>query len=185
MSGERATRGRPSRIEQLPEDIKTKLDELLRSGITQKEILDRLEQPLREIGEEPLSRSGLNRYTTRMEAVGRRIRETRAIADAWTANLGEKPVSNTSAMAIEVLKSLAFRAAARADETDEETEETDSALIGDLALAIQRLERSANLSVARERELRKAFAAEAEEAVRDQGISGDTAAAIRKALTTT
>ena len=160
----RVARGLMSRIRQLPPEIKARLDELLRSGVSQTEILHRLEEPLREIGERPLSASGLSRYAREMEAVGRDLRETRAMADAWTANLGERPTGNVSALTIQILQTVALRAARRAWATDEETDAgVDSGLIGELALAVQRLERSASLSLARERELRKEFAAEAAE----------------------
>ena len=67
----RPTRGRLSRIQQLPADIKARLDELLRSGVSQKAILDQLAPLCESAGEPPISRSGLNRYATRMEAEAR------------------------------------------------------------------------------------------------------------------
>ena len=50
---------------------------------------------LEALGEAPLSRNGTNRCATRMEAVGRPLRERReaagaaAVAKAWLAKLGE------------------------------------------------------------------------------------------------
>lgn len=161
MTGDRPKRGRPGRIEQFPRNIKARIDELLRSGVTQREILRCLEEPLREIGEPPLSRSGLNRYAMNMEAVGQDLREARAIADAWTAKLGEEPTGNVAALTIEVLRTLAFKATLRAKSDDDET--IDTALISELALALQRLERAASLSHAREREIRKEVAEAAAE----------------------
>ena len=183
----RKTRGQPSRIDQLPPEIKARLDALLRSGVTQREILRRLEEPLREIGEEPLSRSGLNRYATQMEEVGAELREINALADAWTSKLGDEPVGNTGALAIQVLRSLAFQASMRArTDADGSDDGVDIERIGDLALTIQRLERAANLNLVRERELRKAFAAKAtkaaEKVIRRAGVSEDTAAKIREAI---
>lgn len=187
MSAERATRGRPSRIDQLgatQPDIKARIDALLRSGVTQTEILRRLAGPLTEAGEPPLSRAGLNRYATRMEAVGKDLRELNAIADAWTSRLGEAPTGNVGAMTIEVLRSLAFRATLRA--RDESDEALDTEQIGELALALQRLERSAQLNLARERELRAAVAQAAAQAVdsvaRSAGLTEDTAQIIRAAI---
>ena len=162
--GTRAKRGRPSRIDRLPTPIKARLDEMLRGGTTQREILKRLEGPLGEIGERPLSAAGLNRYASRMAEVGADLRELNAIADAWTSKLGDEPTGNVGALTIEVLRSLAFKATMRARKTDLESDEgIDTGQIGELALALQRLERSANLNLARERELRKAVAARAAE----------------------
>lgn len=166
MTRERATRGRPSRIDGLPPEIRARLDALLRSGVTQREILRRLEGPLRDAGEPPLSASGLNRYASKMAEVGADLRELNAIADAWTSRLGEEPTGNVGALTIEVLRSLAFQATMRARQDSATADEgIDTAQIGELALAVQRLERSAGLNLARERELRRAVAtAAAEEA---------------------
>ena len=101
----RPTRGRPSRIQQLPPEIKARVDELLRSGVTQQQILDELAPLLEAIGQKPLSAGGLNRYATRMEAAGQRIREVRAATDAWTARIGERS-SNVGAYTIEMLRTL-------------------------------------------------------------------------------
>ena len=179
MTGERVTRGRPSRIDQLPMELKERLDDLLRRGVTQAEILKRLEEPLRDAGEEPLSRSGLNRYATRMEKVGAKIREHRAIADAWTAKFGERPTGEVGQLTIETLRTLAFDIVLRSE--DEETP-LDIPEIGELALAIQRLERAATLGRMREREMRAAFAEEVEEVAKKHGLGADTAADLREAL---
>ena len=171
MTGERVTRGRQSRIDGFPPSIKARIDELLRSGATQRDILKRLEGPLREAGERPLSAAGLNRYASRMAEVGQDLRELNAIADAWTSKLGEEPTGNVGALTIQVLRSLSFQATMRARAAFEGGEEVDlgelAGLIGDLALQQQRLERSANLNLARERELRNAVAAKAAEAAAD------------------
>lgn len=182
MKRERVTRGQMSRIDQLPPEIKSRVDELLRSGTTQVEILRRLEKPLSDLGEPPLSRSGLNRYASRFAEVGQDLRELNAIADAWTSKLGEEPTGNVGALTIQVLRSLSFKATMRARSLarDEDADLGELAeLIGDLALQQQRLERSANLNLARERELRKAVAAQAadraaesaETAARESGLA--------------
>ena len=151
-----------SRIEQLPPEIKDRVDELLRRGATQAEILRRLEDPLREIGEEPLSRAGLNRYATQMAEVGHELRETRAIAEAWRAKFGDRPTSELGQLTVEVLSTLAFKASLRARQDADDPEATiDAAMLNDLALAQYRLERAAEIGTRRERELLEAFAAKA------------------------
>ena len=79
MSAERGTRERPSRIDRFPDEIRERINAMLRGGVPQREIMRRLEGPLREIGEEPLSGGGISRYAKRMAKVGRRIREYRAM----------------------------------------------------------------------------------------------------------
>ena len=167
MTVERVRRGQMSRIEQLGADhpdIKARIDALLRGGVSQTEILRRLEEPLAEVDERPLSASGLSRYAREMEAVGRDLRETRMIADAWTSKLGEQPTGNVSAFANQILQTVALKAARRAWQADEESDDgADIEMVGNLALILQRLERAANLNVAREREIRKEVAGAAAE----------------------
>ena len=162
----RPTRGRPSRIQQLPPEIKARLDEMLRGGVTQKEILARLAPRLESAGEKPLSAAGLNRYATRMEAVGQRIRQAREVAAVWTAKLGETPTSNVGAYTLEMLRTLVHDLTLQASEDDE----LDVEQLREIALTLQRIERASKLNTDRERALRREVAelaaAEAEEAAR-------------------
>ena len=183
----RASRGRASSIETLPEDVKQLLDRLLRKkSIPQTEIVAAINEKLTEAGVgKRVSKSALNRYSTRMEAVGARLREAREVAEAWTAKFGEQPTGEVSQMIIEILRTLAFDLTLKADAsaTDEDDKAMDPKLLSQLALAVQRLERAADMSTKRERELRKAFAEEAaaqmDEAAREQGLSAEAVAAIK------
>ncbi len=173
------TRGRMSRIQQLPPKIKKALDGLLVSGVSQAEILRRLNPELKAAAKKPLSAAGLNRYSSKMEKMGRRIRESREIAEVWTGKFGEAPQGDVGQMIIEMLRTMAYDltlAAGAAGAT------LDTSIINDLALAVQRLEKAADISVKRERELRQEMARQAEVEVKKQGISPDIASAIRTAL---
>ena len=154
---ERRTRGKPSTIETLPGDVKQMLDELMRDKkITQKEIVRRVNEMLAEAGvDDEISKSALNRYSTRMETVGGRIRDAREIADVWTARLGDKPTGDVSNLLIEMLRSIAFETTMHMTEGDEPV---SPGLIKELALGIQRLENAAMLTTKREKEIRQAFA---------------------------
>lgn len=156
-------RGRMSRIRQLPDDIRERLDELLRSGVSQRAILERLAPLLEAAGRPPVSRSALSRYAVRMEAVGRRIRETREVAAAWTAKIGETPTGNVGAWTLEMLRTLVHDLTLRTGEG-----EPDIAQLQEIALALQRIERASHLNASRERALRRELAeraaAEAEKA---------------------
>lgn len=181
-----------SRIQQMPDDIKQQIDKMLRDRVPQTEILRRLAQPLQEAGEAPLSAAGLNRYSSKMEQVGRRIRETREVAAAWTARLGEEPTSEISRQVIEMLRTFAFEIALRADGGEGEEDDEPPMSIGqlkDLALGVQRLERAAETSLKREQDLRRAFEKEAAQELaaeaKKQGLSADVTAALRAALGTT
>ena len=178
------TRGRLGRIQRLPGELKSYLDRRLREGATQADIRREMAPLLAELGEAPLSAGGLNRYATRMEKAGRRVREAREVASAWTAKFGEEPSGEVSQHIIEMLRVMAFEMTLNADEqTDEEGNSAlDPVMIGHLALALERLERAAEMGAKRERALRAELAVKAEQVARRQGISADTAAAIRAAL---
>lgn len=165
-SDARPTRGRQGRIQQLPAALKDRLDALLRDGVSQKAILARLEPVFEEHGEKPISRSSLNRYATRMEAAGRRIREAREMAAVWTAKLGETPTSNVGAYTLEMLRTLVYDLTLKVNETaDLDVEQLEA-----IALTLQRIERASKLNADRERALRRELAelaaAEAEKAAK-------------------
>ena len=186
MSADSPTRGRPSRFDSLPPEIRAYVDRRLREGATQASVRRETAGMLAEAGEAPLSAGGLNRYTSRVERAGRRIRESRAAADAWVAKFGEAPTGNVGRLVIDTLRTLVHDLTLRLDEAVDADDPLDSTIqsINDLALAMQRLERADELSVARERKVREQMAAEAETVARAVGIGDDTAAALREALTT-
>ncbi|MFZ5653182.1 MAG: DUF3486 family protein [Pseudomonadota bacterium] len=177
--GERRTRGRPSRVDQLAPEVRQTLDRLLRDGRhTQQEILDHINR----LAEAPLSRSGLNRYATRMETVGAKLRETREVANAWMARFGDEPASDVLQLVVEMMQGALFKYALKASETDDD-ELFDPALMKDVTLSIQRLARSAEMNTKREKEIRKAFAEQAveqaEAAAHEQGLSAEAVQRIK------
>jgi hypothetical protein len=184
----RHTRGRPSKIEQLPEAIKAQLDAMLREGHTQAAILQHINAQLRqdggEAGIERLSRSGLNRYSTRMAAIGKEIREARDIADVWVARLGTQPSGDVSKLLMEMLRTQAFKLMVKLSEDPDTLIDAD--MLKDLALGIQRLEQAALHSHKREKEIRQAFAEEAaaatEQQLHHQGMSRDTIDSIKREI---
>ena len=182
------TRGRPSRFDTLPPEIRAYVDRRLREGATQASVRRETAGMLADADEAPLSAGGLNRYTQKIERAGRRIRESRAAADAWVARFGEAPSGNVGRLVIETLRTLVHDLTLRLERDADGDEPVSVAAINDLALAMQRIERADELSVARERrlraEMREQMAAEAETVARAAGISDDTAAALREALTT-
>lgn len=161
MTAERVTRGQPSRIDQLPEEIRERLDAMLRGGVTQREILRRLEAPLREIGERPLSRSGLNRYATRMEEVGHEIRQSRAVADAWMSQLGERPTGAVGRLTAEIVRTLAFKVVQKVgDQIDVEDDLSEIVtMLNELSLLHKRMAGADVLANKSEREQQAAYEA--------------------------
>lgn len=178
------TRGKPSKVDQLPGQIKERLDKLLRDGrLTQADILEQVNQAIDASGlpdELKLSRSGLNRYATSMETVGQRIREARAVSDQWIAKLGTEPSGEVSQLLIEMVRTLAFDQVLKMSDSGEAVEPK---MLKDLSHAIERLEKAAVESTKREIELRKRIAEEVETDLRGQdGMSEELEDRIRGIL---
>ncbi|QUN06441.1 DUF3486 family protein [Shewanella yunxiaonensis] len=181
------TRGRRSKVDLLPEKIRKRLDAGLRDGsITQLELLDEVNALIKAAGlpeETQLSRAGLNRYATKMEAVGKSLREMREITQVWTAELGDKPTGEVTKFILEMARSQLFKALLAESEGGEPA---DVGMIKDAMLAVQRLESAAMASHKREKEIRAAFAAEAAEAAEKvaskSGLSREQADAIKREI---
>lgn len=177
-------RGRRSKIDLLPEEIKAELNAMLRDGrLQQQEILDLVNAQIEEAGlteKAKLSRSGLNRYATRMEEVGAKIRQAREVAEVWTAKLGDAPTSEVGKLLQEVVRTMAFETGMAMSESEEPV---PPKALSQLALAIQRVEQAAMASHKREKEIRQAFAEEAanaaEEVAKSQGLTREGVKAIK------
>lgn len=184
MAKKKATRGRASKIERLPDDVKAFLDAMLRDReYSQQDILDEVNKQIAAQGlpeHDQISRSGLNRYATRMEQIGKRMRETNAIADAWVSKLGDAPTGQVGNLLIQMTRSMAFDLTLSLQEKDEPA---SVQMLRELALTIKRLESASMDSLKREKEIRKAFAEEAatkaETAAKQAGLSKDAIATIK------
>lgn len=183
MSDSKKRRGKPSKIDQLPDDLRDRLHELLRGGMSQQAILDQINKLCAEAGSDTISRSGLSRYATRMEQIGSRIRESREIAEVWVAKLGTAPTSDIGKLLQEIVRTLAFDMMMTASESGQPMEPK---ALNQMALAMTRIEQAAMASHKRETEIRKAFAAEiadaAEQALANQGMTANTIATIKKEI---
>lgn len=179
------TRGRMGRIQQLPAELRSYVDRRLREGAAQQAIIQETRDMLADLGEPPLSSSGLNRYASKAQRAGRRIREAREAAAAWSRGIGEESGGDVGAFTVEILRTLAWDLAQRAENAldDEDGEPPSVEMVRELALAVQRLERAGEAAAKREREMRREIAAAAEQEALKQGVGADTAAALRDALT--
>lgn len=165
---DKKTRGRRSKVDLLPEEIKAQLNMMLRDGrLEQQEILNIINEEIDDAGKK-LSRSGLNRYATKMEKIGAKIRQSREVAEVWTAKLGDAPTSEVGKLLQEVVRTMAFETGMAMTDQDEPVAPK---AISQLALAIQRIEQAASASHKRETEIRKAFADEAAKEVDAIGAS--------------
>lgn len=187
---DKITRGRRSKIDLLPEEIRRELDAKLRDGrLTQQEVLDYIndlieQSQLPEHDKEQLkiSRSGLNRYSTQMETIGKDLRELREVSNALVAQLGDKPTGDVSRMILEIGRTQLFKAMM----SQSSSEEMDIGMIKDAMLAAQRLEAAAMNTHRREKEIRQIFAAEvaetAEKVATQQGLTAEGVAALKREI---
>ncbi|HID8084390.1 TPA: DUF3486 family protein [Serratia marcescens] len=187
MADEKPTRGRPSKIDLLPEAIRDALHQMLRDKRhTQEQIREAINELIDQHNlpdEMQLSRTGLNRYASRMEAIGSKIRASREMAEIWAAKLGSAPTSDVGKLLMEFVKTLAFETSMALAETEKTVEPK---ALGQLALVAQRIESAQMVSHKREKEIRQAFAEEAaetaEKIVSQAGLSADKAADIKRQI---
>lgn len=180
------TRGRASKVDLLPPDIKTQLAMMLRDKqYSQAQILEEINDLIRDCGLDEsfqLSRTGLNRYASRMEKIGAKIRQAREVAEVWTKQFGEMPQTDIGKTALELVKYLSFEMSSKfAEQGIAEPKE-----LAMLAQTIQRLEQAASLSYERERKIRKEVAQQAaetaEKVVVQAGLSAETVRTIKEQI---
>ena len=179
MPPDKITRGRMGRIKQLPPEIKAYLDRRLREGASQAAVIEETRAMLAELGEPPLSRSGVNRYAAQMEQVGQQFRESREIAEMWVARFGEEPTGEVGQLIVQMLHTLAFQTTLALTKGDAGP---DPETLNELALAVQRLERAAEIGTKRERAWRRQAADKVSKAVRTAGAPADLEATLRRIL---
>ncbi len=181
------TRGRASKVDLLPANIKSQLTLMLRDKkLSQAKILAEINQLVLDAGlgeSHCLSRSGLNRFSTRMESLASRIRESREMAEIWTKQFGEAPESDVGKMLMEFIKQFAFESMMT---LGEDGEGVDIKSLNQLALVIQRVEQAETSSFKREQAIRKEVAQEAVETVdkvvSEAGLSKDTVQMIKNQI---
>ncbi|HDR1846279.1 DUF3486 family protein [Pasteurella canis] len=180
---EKTTRGRASKVDLLPPNIKTQLAMMLRDKqFSQAEILEEINDLIRDCGlpeSSLLSKTGLNRYASRMEKMGAKIRNSREIAQIWAKQFGEAPQSDIGKMLMEIVKNIAFETSLGMSEDGT----ADPKSIALLSAAVQRLEQAESLSYKREQAIRKEVALQAaetaEKVVVQAGLSAETVQKIK------
>lgn len=167
---------RPSKIDRLPGEIRDKIGQLRRDGRTIDEILSVLRQL-----EVDVSRSGLGEHIKKIDAIGARLRESRAAAEAIMARLGESPDNRTARLNIELMHAGLMQLLAGGEDGESVTLDPQGAMF--LARTIRDLTAASKTDVDLELRLRREFAQEAAAAVADvakeKGLSADVVDAIK------
>jgi hypothetical protein len=154
--------GRKSSITRLPLPVKRAIDEALKTG---RFTLDELRASITaEFGPEVVpSRSSLGRYSQRFEEIGKRMRESREVAQVWADRLGHEPQGDIGKLVMDLLRTMAFDATLAMSEEGEDGEgkAVSPKEINALALAMHRLETAGRHNLEREQAMRKAAFEEA------------------------
>lgn len=176
---------RKSSIDMLPPEFRDALHELLRDpAVTQIEAAQRLNELLAAEGrDERVSKSSVNRYSQRMDAIGEKMRQSRQIAEMWIGKLGNQPQGQVGKLLNEFTRTMAFETALHMSEDEEPVHPK---LLKELSLAIKHLEEAASVNEKREREIRQSVAQEAasaaEGAARAAGLTADSVARIKQQI---
>lgn len=184
---------RPSSVEQLPPDILEQLQALLRDPrVSQMDVTARINEMLAEQGHpERVSKSAVNRYSQRMEKVGERLRQSRAVAEMWIGKLGATPQGQLGHLVNEILRTLAFDMSMQLqDDAVVAASIEDRAgvisMLKDLSLSVVRLEAAASENVKREEEIRQRERSEAAEVAakvaKQGGLSAESVQELRRAI---
>lgn len=185
------TRGRVKKADLLPDSIRKPLLEMLREKrFTQVQVREEINRLIEEAGlpdEMKLSRGAVWRLASENEEVARDLRELREQTKAMVAELGDKPTGDTTALILEMARSLLFRKLRAARRDLEDDSEIDIGLLKNIMLAIQRLESAAERSMKREKEIESAFAEKMANTITDElrgtdGMSEELEASIRRIL---
>ncbi len=151
--------GSISTIGRLPEDILTRLHELLRDPrVTQLEVTARINDLLRVKGlAGKVSKSAVNRYDLKMREAGAKVAQSREMAKMWIGKLGAAPQGQVGNLVNEILRTLAFDISLKLQDMDLNKETMPEVVdqLKHLSLIAMRLEKAASENVKREEEIRK------------------------------
>ena len=187
--------GRPSTVKLLPPEIRERLDAWIRDeSVTQTEAARLVNESLSELYPDhpPLSRRAVSRYDAQMRENMDRVQRSRELAKTWIGKLGSQPGGDVGFLVIETLKTLSLEVSQAllhgSEEIDADSMSGVLDQINKLALAAQRLERSAAESERRVRQIREEerkraseeSAEKAGKAASELGLSAETADAIKR-----
>lgn len=188
--------GRQSTIKQLAPDILDQLHTLLRDPrVNQLDATARINAILAERGEEPVSRSAVNRYKLNMDQVGAAIRESREMAEIWIGRLGAAPQSQVAHLTSEIIRnslvdlSLAIQQMTM-NQSDPEVIAGAVKLVKDLSYSHEKLEKAVSETTNREvkikaqarQEALEEAAMSAESAARQAGLTDEVVALMARAI---
>lgn len=172
--------GQKSSIDRLPENLRSRLIELLQNpAVTQKEVAETINS---EAGEKVVSKSGVNRYKLRVDKFAAKTREAREVADAYIEKYGTETRNKLGKVVNEYIKLMVFDLTTELEELKESGGEIKPEDLADIiykvSRAIKELEQAEKLNAQREAEIKAAVQKETAEKVetvcRQKGVSKET-----------
>lgn len=181
-------KNRLSKIDTLPSEIKSQINTLLREGrMTQEEIRYEINQIIQDVGLEDdpeyIKRNSFNRYAQHFNKGMERYRQAQELTKQWVSQFGEMPQTDIARALIEMGKSQVFDFQMKALE---EGEVLNPKIMGQLALAIKRLQEAQSGSLKLYKEHRnqalEEAADEAEKTATSLGLTSEGAQVIRNQI---
>ena len=149
--------GSPSSIHSMPKGAKGRLDAALRDpAVTQRAATAAANEELKAEGLPLVSKSAVNRYAIAMAESARRIEQSREIADACVARLGDLAKGKVGPFTIELIRTLSCQAALMLHrrELDPDSMPEFTKALRTLALTMKTAEGASEISERRARQLR-------------------------------
>lgn len=170
--------GRPSKVDQLPPELKNLIGELRTRGCTIDQILEKLRELKPDID---ISRSGLGVHIQDLDRMVETMQQSRAVADALVSRFGAEPDTRISRAAIEILQSAVMSVMVKKN-----AEELGADELNQLTMAIRNLSIATKTDVEATAKIRREMAMKAadatEKAAKAAGLSKDTIATIRQQI---
>jgi hypothetical protein len=111
--------GRPSSVDKLDPTIRAEINRLkIERGFT----IDQIVEHMKTMGVTTISRSAMGRHVKKLEEVGARIREARAVAEGIAPTLAGKDDGQLLNMNVELLHGAIMRMASATDEEGEDVQ---------------------------------------------------------------
>ena len=183
----------PSKVDQLPDDIRKMVTGLLQDGRTIREILAKLFELVEDGTLTPSqvpSKSSIGRKRMSLARMGETLRRSRDVAQALVADFGDKPESELTRLNLELMQTAVLDLLMAAEQAREETEATgdvhvpfapkDIMMLGKGLSELAKAQKATTdvLLKARQEAVKKA-AATGEQAAKQRGMTDEDAAFIR------
>lgn len=172
--------GQKSSIDRLPENLRSRLIELLQNpAVTQKEVVELINS---EAGGNVVSRSSVNRYKLRMDKFAAKSREAREVADAYIEKYGAENRSKLGKVVNEYIRLMIFDLTTEIEELKDSDGQIKSEDLADIIYKVSRsikeLEQAEKFNAQREAEIKEQLQKETAEKVetvcKQKGISKET-----------